>query len=47
LYGVVVAMSILTMLLPTALKGQFGDRVPTAPRARGSPRTDRVEGIGG
>ena len=48
LYGVVVAMSILTTLVaPPFLKGLFSDRVPGERRIRGAPRTSDIEGIGG
>lgn len=48
LYGVVVAMSILTTLVaPPFLKMLFSDRVPVEPRQPGEPRTPDVEGIGG
>ena len=48
LYGVVVAMSILTTLVaPPFLKMLFSDRVPVEPRQPGGPRTSDVEGIGG
>ena len=47
LYGVVVAMSIITTLAaPPVLKILFAGRVP-APRMRGGPRTIEMEGIGG
>jgi Kef-type K+ transport system membrane component KefB len=48
LYGVVVAMSILTTLIaPPFLKVLFSDRPGAEPRVRGEPRTSGIEGIGG
>ena len=48
LYGVVVAMSILTTLIaPPFLKILFSDRVGARPRADDAPRTNEIEGIGG
>ncbi|HEY3240755.1 MAG TPA: cation:proton antiporter, partial [Acidimicrobiia bacterium] len=47
LYGVVVAMSIITTLAaPPVLKALFSGRV-AAPRIRTGPRTAEMEGIGG
>jgi len=47
LYGVVVAMSILTTLMaPPVLKALFSGR-EGEPRTRGGPRTAGMEGIGG
>ena len=47
LYGVIVAMSIITTLVaPPALKGLFAARVRAREAVRG-PRTGEVEGIGG
>jgi Kef-type K+ transport system membrane component KefB len=48
LYGVVVAMSILTTLIaPPLLKTLFAGRPAEPRRVPGAPRTDEVEGIGG
>lgn len=48
LYGVVVAMSILTTLIaPPFLKALFSDRATKAAPLRDSPRTEEIEGIGG
>jgi Kef-type K+ transport system membrane component KefB len=48
LYGVVVAMSILTTLMaPPVLKALFSGREAGEPRTRGGPRTAGMEGIGG
>jgi len=48
LYGVVVAMSILTTLVaPPFLKVLFADRTGTEPRDPDAPRTSEIEGIGG
>jgi Kef-type K+ transport system membrane component KefB len=48
LYGVVVAMSILTTLIaPPFLKVLFSDRPGAERRVPGGPRTSGIEGIGG
>jgi Kef-type K+ transport system membrane component KefB len=48
LYGVVVAMSILTTLVaPPFLKVLFSDRAGGERHVRGAPRTSEIEGIGG
>jgi Kef-type K+ transport system membrane component KefB len=48
LYGVVVAMSILTTLIaPPILKLLFSGHPRDEPRPRGAPRGEEVEGIGG
>lgn len=48
LYGVVVAMSILTTLIaPPFLKAVFSDRATKAAPLRDAPRTEEIEGIGG
>jgi Kef-type K+ transport system membrane component KefB len=48
LYGVVVAMSILTTLVaPPVLKWLFAGRAREEEPARGAPRSREVEGIGG
>ena len=48
LYGVVVAMSILTTLVaPPVLKWLFAGSAREEEPARGAPRSREVEGIGG